>query len=729
MKRLYFKIILLALFFGVLVWSADAVLDLVYFYEGSSFRNLLILNVPAHELYIRTGFIICFLAFGVIVCFLTSRLNRLNEELQEQKENLRTTLYSIGDAVITTDIEGRIVNMNPKAQHLTGWGLDRAISRPLGEIFHTVNAGTGEKCRDPVQKVIETGKAQNLCNDTVLIAGDGTRYQIADSCSPIRDGQDNLTGVVLVFRDVTGQYLQQKSLEESERRFRNLFEQAAIGIFISDKNHNIIDANQRALDILGYSRQEIKKLNARDLLPSEDIEKQSPEEFLKKFLSGEIVEIERKYLKKDGSCINVQVSMRRVEDPGTGSSHMIMFNDITDRKMAEQEKERLDAQLRQAQKMEALGTLTGGIAHDFNNILSIIMGYTELVEEEVHESGLARQGLFQIKDAAIRARDLVRHLLTFSRKEEEEKEPQEIAVIIKEALKMMRSTIPASIEIRQDIAKDLPLVRADHSQIHQLIVNLCKNAADALAEESGTISVGMEHVSLSEDEAAFDEGLSGGEFVKLAVEDTGHGISPEDREKIFDPYFTTKSVDKGTGLGLSVVLGIVKSHHGAIRVESETGKGALFEIYLPIVRQEPEKPEAETGQKLAGGNETILFVDDEQSVVDMNRIRLEKLGYQVKAATGPGRALELFYAHPEQFDLVITDMTMPDMSGDKLSREIFKIRPDMKIILCTGYSEKISADISQELGISAYLEKPIEMGKMAGAIRNVLDRRQGESVY
>jgi CheY-like chemotaxis protein len=330
-----------------------------------------------------------------------------------------------------------------------------------------------------------------------------------------------------------------------------------------------------------------------------------------------------------------------------------------------------------------------------------------------------------IQSATWRARDVVRHLLTFSRKGEESHSPQEINIILKEALKMMRSTTPASIEIREDIPNQLPLIIADPTQIHQVIVNLCKNAVDAMDADGGRLTVRVEPVSLSPEDVVNEPELPAGEFVRLTVSDTGCGIAAEDRERIFDPYFTTKAVDKGTGLGLSVVMGIVKSHGGAIRVTSEPSQGTSVETCFPVASRLSLEQAVPSTHEPPGGDERILFVDDEQAVAELNQLRLESFGYSVTARTDPVYALDSFRMRPEAFDLVITDMTMPKMGGDRLIKEILEIRPDMKIILCTGYSERISEEAALSLGASAFLEKPVDRESLAESVRAALDGRPG----
>ena len=396
-----------------------------------------------------------------------------------------------------------------------------------------------------------------------------------------------------------------------------------------------------------------------------------------------------------------------------------VFTDITDRKLAEEERERLEEQLRQSHKMEAIGTLAGGIAHDFNNMLGIILGNTQLAIDDVPEWNSARLNLEEIEIASLRAKDVVRQLLSFARKTDQRRKPVKINPIVTDVLKLIRSSIPTSIVIRSNIPKESQIIFADPTQINQVMLNLCTNADQAMEEDGGILEISLDSMTLDESTAQSYK-LSPGRYVKLTVNDTGHGIDPKFKDRIFDPYFTTRDFGKGSGMGLAMVHGIVINHDGAITVESEIGKGTTFNIFFPIVSREPV-PEITINEDLPTGKERILFVDDEESIVKMGRQRLERLGYKVASTTSPIEALDLFRSKPDQFDLVITDLTMPKMTGDKLVKEILNIRPEMPIIICTGFSKKMDGEKAREIGASGYLEKPHEKSDLARMVRQVLD--------
>ncbi|MCF8035277.1 MAG: PAS domain S-box protein [Desulfobacteraceae bacterium] len=540
--------------------------------------------------------------------------------------------------------------------------------------------------------------------------------------APFRGSSGGILGGVGIIEDITERKEAEEALRQSEEKYRLLVENVREAIFVA-QDGMVRYANAAALNLTGYSLPELTSRPFIDFLHPGD--RQMVLERHYKRVQGLDVssDYEFRIIHRSGEVKWGELRGVYVEWEGRPATLNLVV-DITEEKKAQQERQELEDRLRHAQKIEALGTLTGGVAHDFNNILSIILGYTELVQAEMAdlpEDHPASKGLRQISAAGIRARDVVRQLLTFSRQGEEEKSAQNIGLIIKEGMRMMRSTIPSFIEITEQVRTDLPMVMANPTQIHQLIVNLCKNSSDAMADDGGGLTVSLSPETLEEQIPAFGFDLSPGDYVKLTVSDTGHGIPADGLERVFDPYYTTKDVGKGTGLGLSVVLGIVRDLVGGIRVDSEEGRGSRFEIFLPALREPAETPSPRGREMLPGGTERILFVDDEKAVTSLNELRLQRLGYRVTCETDPEKALQQFSSDPEGFDLLITDMTMRKMTGDVLAGEILKIRPNMKIILCTGYSEKISEQSARRAGIARYLEKPVDLSVMAEAVRAVLD--------
>jgi PAS domain S-box-containing protein len=436
-------------------------------------------------------------------------------------------------------------------------------------------------------------------------------------------------------------------------------------------------------------------------------------------------QLEHRILYGDGTVGYITVRFFIVKDSQNRTVRTYGVNqDITERRRLAEERVTLETQLQQAQKMESIGTLAGGIAHDFNNILSPIMIHSEMAMMDLSSGSPLQQNMKQIYKAGERARDLVMQILTFARRHEKELIPLKVSRILKEVIKLLRSSIPTTIDIQYNINSEQDTVLSDPTQLNQIIMNLCTNAVHAMEENGGTLEVILNNENLDSESAdAFAE-LEPGRYVKLTVTDTGQGIEPQFIDKIFEPYFTTKEVGKGTGMGLALVHGIAKSYGGAVTVQSEVGKGTNFHVYLPLVEDDMGVLEtAQVSEQLPTGTERILFVDDEKVAVDTMQSMLEKLGYKVTGRTSSIEALEAFRNNPQGFDLVITDQTMPNMTGKDLAKELMTIRSDIPIILCTGFSEKIDERSAEKMGISAFVMKPIVMGQIANTIREVLDKK------
>jgi PAS domain S-box-containing protein len=546
---------------------------------------------------------------------------------------------------------------------------------------------------------------------------DGTMIDVLLSSSPI-DPNDLSIGVTFTALDITSRKQVEKDLRESEEQYRSLFKNNhSVMLLIDPETANIVDANPAALSFYGWSYEALtrKKMFDINTLKEEQV-----------FGEMEKAKMEKRkhfyfrHCLASGEIRDVEVYSGPIKVHGKELLYSIVY-DITARKKAEEEKAALESQLLHARKMESIGTLSGGIAHDFNNLLGIILGNAEMAMDDVPELHPAKFNLNEIRTASLRARDVVKQLLSFGRKTDPKQRPVKLVQIAEDALKFLRSSIPTSIEIRQNIPVDTDdSILADSTQINQVMINLCTNAAHAMEDTGGVMTIGIQNIYLDQISAAVYPHLPPGNYVKLTVSDTGPGIDPEIKNRIFDPYFTTKEVGKGSGIGLSVVHGIVKNHNGAISVDSKFGKGTTFSILFPVAEEEAVI-ETEPVEKLSTGNERILIVDDEESMAEIGRRRLERLGYRVEAKTNAIEALELFRADPDQFDLVITDMTMPHITGDKLVKEILKIRPDMPTILCTGFSEKIDEEKAKEIGVRQYIEKPFDRGKLSRLVRKVLD--------
>jgi PAS domain S-box-containing protein len=513
----------------------------------------------------------------------------------------------------------------------------------------------------------------------------------------------------------------QLELEEARDKYSDLYDFAPVGYFaISDKGV-ILEANLTGATMLGVERalmigKPFSKFINRD---DQDIYYHHQRELIET-KSKQTCELG--IVKKDGSQFHAQMECIPVFDEnGKLDQIRAAMTDITVRKRAEGEKARLEVQLRQAQKMESIGTIAGGIAHEFNNILGVIIGNNELALMDMPDWNPAKNCLKEIQKASLRAKDVVRNILSFARKTPAERTPIQISTVIKESLKLLRASIPTMIEIRQNISCEREMILADPTEVNQVLMNLCTNAVHATGVEAGALEVGLEPIALDKDSAAKYDGLNPGDFVKLTVRDTGHGIDPEIIGRIFDPYFTTKSLAERTGMGLAIVYGIVKKHDGAIRVESEAGKGTVFEVLFPLHEGVVEQEVKEKPEVLPKGTERILFVDDEPSLVEMAERMLRRLGYDVETKTSSVEALDLFKEEPDRFDLVITDIGMPHMAGDMLAQKLIKIRPDVPVIICTGYSDRMDEDNAKERGIKAFVMKPLLMRDLAKTVREVLD--------
>lgn len=501
-------------------------------------------------------------------------------------------------------------------------------------------------------------------------------------------------------------------LNELER-YLTIFQNSNDAIVISDLNGNIYQANPAANSLFrAKPDEEVTNYNAivfwGDSSERDNFIKELTQ---KKAITG----YETRLRRLDGKTIAVSLSSSILES-NEGTRLINIIHDVT-------EKNRFESQLRQAQKMEALGTLAGGIAHDFNNILSAIIGYTELLKFSMEVDTTNSGFLEGITKAAYRARDLVSQILTFSRQSEQEFKPVQFDLIIKETLMLLKASLPVDIEIVENIQEEL-FVFGDPSQLHQVIMNLCVNASHAMQDKGGRLELTLDLDEPDRDNEQINKENKSA-YIHFSVRDNGSGISPSIVERIFDPFFTTKEKGKGTGLGLSVVHGIIKSHNGTINVESVEGLGTCFHIYLPILKQK-YKQIIGSDESIPKGNEHILFVDDEEPLVEIGKRMLDFLGYKVTPFTSSLKALEKFKEDPEQFDLVIADLSMPKMGGEELAKCILSIRPNIPIILCTGYSSGVSDISLMPASIKAIVLKPLIMNKVAKTVRSALDSNRFE---
>jgi PAS domain S-box-containing protein len=534
-----------------------------------------------------------------------------------------------------------------------------------------------------------------------------------------RDSSGKAVSAIGFTQDITDRKKTEKSLKENEELFRTVFEQAGGYCMILEPTEsgipNIFDANKAACEVHGYSREEMIGRPVADL--DDDEGKRLCAERTEYILSGKTLSIENIHVRKDGSTFPVAVYAKMVNFGNRPPLIVTTEFDITDRVKAEQDRALLEKKLQQSQKLESIGTLAGGIAHDFNNILSSVIGFTEIALDDAEKGSPIEDSLKEIYSGGKRARDLVKQILAFARQSDEVIKPIQVDALVKEALKLLRASIPTTIRIDQNIKKGL-MIMGNPTQVHQIIMNICTNAAQAMEDDGGILEISIKDAVIDKKDTL--ENLNPGEYVVIKISDTGPGIDPEIMDKIFDPYFTTKETGKGTGMGLAIVHGITKSCNGTITADSKPGQGTVFTIYLPLIRRR-RGSDFYQPEILPTGNERILLVDDEVPIVKMSSQILQKLGYDVVFRTSSKKALELFRSSSDDFDLIITDMTMPEMTGDKLAAEVMSIRRDIPVILCTGYTSKISDKTAATIGIKAFAYKPVSKADLAKTVRKVLD--------
>ncbi|MGE5258516.1 MAG: PAS domain S-box protein [Hyphomicrobiales bacterium] len=549
-----------------------------------------------------------------------------------------------------------------------------------------------------------------------IVALDGQVVHVESTGVPVQyQGETELFGV---FRDITERKRAEEQLRETEKKYRELAESLPQVIFEVDLSGNLTYLNHTGYELFGYTPEEIAKgFSVLDAFIAEDRERVAFDIMLN--IQGQrLGRQDYTAVRKDGTRFPVGVHADRVMSGPTATGVRGILIDLTATQRAQEEKKKLETQLQQAQKMEAIGALAGGIAHDFNNILSAIIGYIELA---MLNAG-AESGIDELREAlkaSNRAKDLVKQILAFSRQTDEERMPVRVGTIAREAAKFLRATIPTTIEIKTRIDERSGAVLANSVELHQIIMNLCTNAVHAMGETGGVLEIEVQNAEIDHALKNDSIGLEAGPCIRISVKDTGVGMSPEVMKRIFDPYFTTKEKGVGTGLGLAVVHGIVRKSGGTIEVESSPGHGAAFHVYLPRVDQ-PSSMLPKQAEIPEGGSERILFVDDEKMLVDIGQKVLERLGYDVVSRTSSIEALALFTAKPDRFDLVITDQTMPGMTGDVLARELMRIRPGLPVIICTGYSQAMDPQRAKQRGIKACVMKPILVNEIAAAIRKAL---------
>jgi PAS domain S-box-containing protein len=635
---------------------------------------------------------------------------RVEEELRQNEKRFRSFIESAPDAIFV-QTKGCFTYVNKATQELFGVDSpDSLLGTPVGEHFHPSDQEAVK------QRIHQLNVAKNPVpgREEKCIRQDGSIVSVEVSAVPIR--YENEDGALVFARDLT----ERLKTEQEKARLFTAIEQAAASVVITSADGTIEYVNPAFEKITGYTMSEVFGKNPK-LLQSGKHDKAFYDNLWATVSGGDVWNGRIVNRRKDGSLVYEEGAISPVRDShGKIVNYVQVTQDVT-------KEVELQNQLVQAQKLEAIGTLAGGIAHDFNNVIFAITGFTELAMLDMPPDSRARSNLERVMEAARRSGDMVKQILAFSRHGETEITTLDLSPLLKEALKFLRGAIPSTIEINQKIEPDLGKILGDPTQIHQVLMNLCVNASHAIKDGKGIISVELAEVELDADFTGKNPPLVPGKHLRLTVADTGSGIPLEIVEKIFDPYFTTKEAGKGTGLGLSVVHGIVQKHNGAITLNSEPGTGSTFDVFLPVIENEQPRAKEDTQTNIdLTGKEHVLIVDDDYQLLEMYERQLKRLGYEVTCSSNPEEALELFQRDPRRFDLVITDLTMPKMTGIELAKELSSIRPGIPIILCSGVSQVVSDSESKLAGIQTVIYKPIRRQKIAQTIRNAMDTELGD---
>lgn len=645
----------------------------------------------------------------VLVNDITER-KRVLEANEKNRQILKLFVEHAPAAIAMFDNQMRYIIASRR--YLTDYEID--TQEIIGKSHYEVFPEISEHWKEINRRCL--AGATERCDQDPFLRANGRMDWIRWEILPWHDSEGTIGGIILFSEVITSQVDAASDLKESENKFRDLFQKhSAIKLIIDPVDGAIVDANEAAEKFYGWTSEQLKgfRINEINMLSDEQIKKE-----LEKAKNQQRIYFEFQHRIADGSVRDVAVYSSKIDIKGKILLHSII-QDISELKRTERERKELQTQLQQAQKMEALGTLAGGIAHDFNNILGAIIGYAEMAKDACPPGSNIGDDLDKVLEAGGRAANLVKQILAFSRQANTEKIALEPRHVVKEAVKLLRPALPTTITIEQHFETSKKSIVIDPTQLHQIVMNLVTNAFHAMEQTGGVLNISLLDCELSEQDLKHQPEIAAGEFVVLSIADSGSGMIPEIREKIFEPYFTTKEINKGTGLGLAIVHGIVTSSGGFVTCESEAGKGTVFKVFLPAAEGSIVAPVEQVDADLAG-KERILLIDDEEILVEMGRTMLERLGYKVTVRTSSIDALVTFQNQPDKFDAVITDQTMPVMTGVDLARRVLQIRPDIPIILCTGYSSLVNEEQARACGIKEFAMKPITKKGLATLLRKVL---------
>ena len=678
------------------------------------------------------------------------QLRQTEEALRESEERYRTILNEMSEGYYEVDLAGNYTIFNEAFHTLFGYAKNEMMGTNYS--CYAAEEAEAKKLYKVFNKIYKT-KVPVQNHEWDIIRKDGKRRTLQYFSTVVKDSENIPIGFRGIVRDITESKQAEKirrenekqlqftnelllkniaeiketkeELKNNEEKYRTLFESANDAIFLME-HERFIDCNTKTLEMFDCSMGEIIGQSPYRYSPEKQPDgrdsKLAALEKINTALNIGPQVFEWQHCRSDGSLFDAEVSFTVLSL--MGRHHLLaIVQDISERKRAEEEALELQKRLNQAQKMEAIGTLAGGIAHDFNNILSGIFGYSQLAETHIHNPEKAKSHIQQILKGAQRAAELVHQVLTFSRQKETEKHPFRAYLEVKEALKLLRSSIPSTIKIIEKI-DSRSLIIADPTKIHQVVMNLCTNAYHAMMDRGGILNVSLKDIEISEPKCIDGKNPVLGNYLQLEVSDTGHGMDDKTLEKAFDPYFTTKKMGEGTGLGLAIVKAIVEEHGGFLKVTSTPDKGTNFYIHFPIIEQEPSPKQIKNDMpSVFKGNESIMMVDDEEDIRLSCKEILESYGYLVHCFQNGVDAFKEFEKNPHQFDLIITDMTMPGMTGIELIEKIHDVREDIPFILCSGFSGLINHDKIMQTGVGKYLMKPVLKSDLASAIRELIDKK------